>query len=202
VAYHEAGHAVVGWFLEHAHPLLKVSIIPRGSAALGYAQYQPKDRHLYTKAQLLDEMCVLLGGRTAEELSFGSISTGASDDLRKVTSLAYEEVVHFGMNDKIGLLSFRQHNSEYPQERIYSQATQELIDVEVRKLINEAHDRTRALLRTHREGHIKVAERLLSKEKLSKEDMVELLGERPWKELRTFQELSYGKVEEIKAELL
>jgi len=106
------------------------------------------------------------------------------------------------MNDKIGLLSFRQHNSEYPQERIYSQATQELIDVEVRKLINEAHDRTRVLLQSHREGHIKVAERLLSKEKLSKEDMVELLGERPWKELRTFQELSYGKVEEIKAELL
>jgi len=197
VAYHEAGHAVVGWFLEHAHPLLKVSIIPRGSAALGYAQYQPKDRHLYTKAQLLDEMCVLLGGRTAEELSFGSISTGASDDLRKVTGLAYEEVVHLGMNDKLGLLSFRPNTSEFPRERIYSQATQELIDREVRNLINEAHERTRELLKKHQEGLFKVAERLLAKEKLSKEDMVELLGERPWKELRTFQELSYGQVEEV-----
>jgi len=176
---------------------LKVSIIPRGSAALGYAQYQPKDRNLYTKAQLLDELCVLLGGRTAEELSFGSISTGAADDLRKVTNLAYEEVVHLGMNEKLGLLSFRQNSSEYPQERIYSQATQELIDNEVRKLISDAHDRTRELLRKHQEGLIKVAERLLAKEKLSKDDMIELLGERQWKELRTYQELSYGQVENV-----
>jgi len=198
VAYHEAGHAVVGWFLEHAHPLLKVSIIPRGGAALGYAQYQPKDRNLYTKAELFDEMCVLLGGRTAEEISFGSISTGASDDLKKVTAMAYEKIVHLGMNESIGLVSFRQPTSEFPQERIYSESTQEKIDKEVRELIYKAQERTRALLKNHQEGLIKVAERLLLKEKLIKDDMVELLGERPFKELRTFQELSYGAVEEVK----
>jgi len=121
VAHHEAGHAVAGWFLEHANPLLKVSIIPRGSAALGYAQYQPKEQHLYTKVQLVDQMCVMLGGRISEEQCFGSISTGAKDDLERVTTLAYEIVTRLGMNDKIGHLSFKPPKSEFPEERIYSQ---------------------------------------------------------------------------------
>lgn len=198
VAFHEAGHAVVGWFLEHANPLLKVSIIPRGRAALGYAQYQPKEQHIYTKSQLFDQMCVLLGGRLAEELAFGSISTGASDDLKKVTNLAYQEVVRLGFNEQIGLLSFKPPESDYPQERLYSQTTQRLIDEEVRKLVTQAQEHTRALLQKHKDHLFSVAERLLQKEKIGKEDMIELLGERPWKELRSFDDLTYGRVGTIK----
>eukprot|EP01124_Arcella_intermedia_P026475 TRINITY_DN4984_c0_g1_i1.p1 TRINITY_DN4984_c0_g1~~TRINITY_DN4984_c0_g1_i1.p1 ORF type:complete len:693 (-),score=165.46 TRINITY_DN4984_c0_g1_i1:65-2089(-) len=191
VAFHEAGHAVTGWFLEHASPLLKVSIIPRGSAALGYAQYQPKDQHIYTEAQLLDQMCVMLGGRISEELSFGSISTGASDDLERVTKLAYQMVTQLGMNKKIGHLSFKAPNTEMMEERAYSQKTSTIIDEEVRALVKRAEETTRTLLREHSQGLRAVAERLLLKEKIGKEDMVEILGARPWKELRSFAELSY-----------
>lgn len=191
VAFHEAGHAVVGWFLEHANPLLKVSIIPRGSAALGYAQYQPQELHLYTEAQLFDQMCVLLGGRIAEELTFGSISTGASDDLSKVTQLAYDQITRLGMNEKIGHLSFQPPQGDLPEQPIYSEATQRIIDEEARIMVNKAQKCTRELLQKQAAGLKAVAERLLAKEKIGKEDMVELLGERPWKELRTFQELSF-----------
>eukprot|EP01123_Difflugia_compressa_P006961 TRINITY_DN19396_c0_g1_i1.p1 TRINITY_DN19396_c0_g1~~TRINITY_DN19396_c0_g1_i1.p1 ORF type:complete len:347 (-),score=67.52 TRINITY_DN19396_c0_g1_i1:125-1135(-) len=192
VAHHEAGHAVTGWFLEHANPLLKVSIIPRGSGALGYAQYQPKEQYLYTKNQLFHRMCVMLGGRLSEELCFGSISTGASDDLEKVTSLAYEIVTRLGMNDRIGHVSYKPPNSDYPEEPLYSQKTSKLIDDEVRHLVKTAEETTRSLLDRHKEGLAKVAQRLLEKEKIGKEDMIELLGPRPWKELRSFSDLSYS----------
>ncbi|XP_061449626.1 AFG3-like protein 1 isoform X2 [Rhineura floridana] len=192
VAYHEAGHAVVGWFLKHADPLVKVSIIPRGKG-LGYAQYLPQDRCLYTREQLFDRMCMMLGGRVAEQLFFGRITTGAQDDLRKVTQSAYAQVVQFGMSDKLGQVSF-----DLPQqgkllaEKPYSEATAELIDEEVRALISTAYEKTLQLLSQCR-GHVeKVGKRLLEKEVLEKADMVELLGPRPFAEKSTYEEFVEG----------
>jgi cell division protease FtsH len=130
VAYHEAGHAVAGWFLEHADPLLKVSIVPRGSAALGYNQFLPREVSLYSKEQLLDMMCMALGGRVAEELVFKVITTGASDDLDRVTKIAYSQVALYGMNEKVGRLSFKQDEQSFTKP--YSEATAQLIDDEVR----------------------------------------------------------------------
>jgi len=193
VAFHEAGHATAGWFLEHANPLLKVSIIPRGSAALGYAQYQPHDKNLYSYNDLFDRMCMMLGGRISEEINFGSISTGARDDLEKVTNIAYELVTSLGMSEVIGNLSFKPPDSGYGMDdRPYSQATAMKIDLEARRFIKLAEERTRELLLLNKEGLLKVAEKLLEKEKLNKDDMIELLGPRPWKELRSFQELSHS----------
>jgi len=193
VAYHEAGHAVTGWFLEFANPLLKLSIVPRGSAALGYAQYQPHDKNLYRKQDLVDRICMMLGGRISEEINFGSISTGATNDLEKVTEVAYELVTSLGMSDVVGQLSFKPPRSSYGlEDRPYSQATSEKIDLEVRRIIREAEERTRNLLIEHKSDLIKVSEKLLEKEKLNKDDMIELLGERPWKELRTYKDLSHS----------
>jgi len=138
----------VGWFMEHSDPLLKVSIIPRGSAALGYAQYQPRDQYLYTREQLMDRMCMTLGGRIAEAIIFGKISTGAQDDLEKVTKLAYSQITQFGMNDRVGLLSFpTPREDQITVDKPYSQATAKMIDEEVRKLVNLAYQTTENLLR-------------------------------------------------------
>ncbi|KAH9491637.1 AFG3-like protein 2 [Bulinus truncatus] len=192
VAYHEAGHAVTGWFLEHADPLLKVSIIPRGKG-LGYAQYLPKEQYLYTQEQLLDRMCMMLGGRVSEQIFFKKITTGAQDDLRKVTQTAYSQVVMFGMNEKVGQLSFDMNQQgEMAFTKPYSEATAQLIDEEVRQIVNNAYQRTMDLLNKHKDHVEKVALRLLEKEKLDKDDMVELLGKRPFAEKSTYEEFVAG----------
>lgn len=179
VAYHEAGHAIAGWFLEHADPLLKVSIIPRGVAALGYAQYLPKEQYLYRTEQLLDSMCMTLGGRAAEDIFFGKISTGAQNDLERITKLAYSMVTIYGMSEKVGNLSFYDPQGEYGYQKPYSDKTSELIDEEVRRLIKEAYDRTRNLLEAKKEAVKAVAEELLSKEILFQTDLERLIGARP-----------------------
>ncbi|XP_078526343.1 mitochondrial inner membrane m-AAA protease component AFG3L1-like [Lissotriton helveticus] len=192
VAYHEAGHAVAGWFLEHADPLLKVSIIPRGKG-LGYAQYLPKEQYLYTREQLFDRMCMMLGGRVSEQLFFGRITTGAQDDLKKVTQSAYAQVVQFGMSEKLGQISFDlPRQGELVTEKPYSEATAELIDQEARNLISSAYERTLKLLTECREQVEKVGKRLLEKEVLEKADMVELLGPRPFAEKSSYEEFVEG----------
>ncbi|KAG8991552.1 AAA ATPase afg3 [Tulasnella sp. JGI-2019a] len=183
VAYHEAGHAVCGWFLEHADPLLKVSIIPRGVGALGYAQYLPAERYLMSSPQLLDRMCMTLGGRVAEEIFFGveEITTGAQDDLQKITRMAFEACANYGMNPVIGPVSYgnsdkRDGNFTKP----FSEKTGEMLDNEVRKMINDAYSRTRDLLTEKKAAVEKVAQRLLEKEVLTREDMIAMLGKRPF----------------------
>lgn len=156
VAYHEAGHAVCGWFLEHADPLLKVSIIPRGMG-LGYAQYLPKEQYLYTKEQLFDRMCMTLGGRASEEIFFKRITSGAQDDLQKVTKNAYSQIVQLGMSEKVGNLSFDMpEKGEMVVDKPYSEETAQLIDNEVRELVARAYKRTIDMLTQHRENVEKV----------------------------------------------
>jgi len=182
VAYHEAGHAIVGWYMEHASPLLKVSIVPRGIAALGYAQYLPKEQYLYTAEQMRDIMCMSLGGRAAEELKFKSISTGAQNDLERVTHMAYDMVTLYGMNEKIGNVSFYDPQKEYGFTKPYSEKTAEVIDDEVRKIISESFIRTKELLKSKWEEYEKIAKALLEKEMIFKSDMEELIGKRPFSE--------------------
>ncbi len=182
VAYHEAGHAVAGWYLEHADPLVKVSIVPRGIAALGYAQYLPKEQFLYQTDQLLDEMCMALGGRAAEEIVFGKISTGALSDLERITKMAYSIVSVYGMNKNIGNLSFfDSKQSDYNFTKPYSESTAEKIDQEVKRIIDNAYLRTKKLLIEKKSDLEKIATKLLEKEILFQNDLEKLIGKRPFK---------------------
>ncbi len=196
VAYHEAGHAIAGWFLEHANPLVKVSIVPRGVAALGYAQYLPKEQFLYRTEQLMDEMCVTLGGRAAEEIVFGKISTGAQNDLERITKLAYSMVTVYGMNDKLGNISYYDSKgSDYQFNKPYSETTAREIDEEVRKIIAEAYTRTKKLLTSKKDKLTILAEQLLKKEVLFQSDLEELVGPRPFEQLTSYQEFIKGETE-------
>ncbi len=182
IAYHEAGHAVCGWFLEHAYPLLKVTIVPRGTAALGYAQYTPKEQYLYNTDQLMDQICMTLGGRAAEEVFFGKISTGASNDLQQITRIAYSMVTAYGMCERIGNVSFYDPSQENTFTKPYSEETGKIIDEEVRKIIDQAYITTKKLLTEKKEQVELLAKALLDKEVLHKSDVEELIGKRPFKE--------------------
>ncbi|WP_221393350.1 ATP-dependent zinc metalloprotease FtsH [Dyadobacter sp. NIV53] len=188
VAYHEAGHAVAGWFLEHADPLVKVSIVPRGVAALGYAQYLPREQYLYRTEQLFDEMCMTLGGRAAEDVVFGKISTGALSDLERVTKLAYSMVTMYGMNDRIGNVSYYDSKqSDYSFTKPYSEATSQAIDEEVRKLIDQAYQFVKAMLFEKRDKLEVLAKELLEKEILFQADLEKLIGKRPFEKETSYQ---------------
>jgi len=192
VAYHEAGHAVAGWFLEYADPLLKVSIIPRGRG-LGYAQYLPKEQFLLSTEQFFDRMCMTLGGRVSEQIFFDRITTGAQDDLDKITKSAYSQIVTYGMDEKVGNVSFEMpQKGEMAMDKPYSEATARLIDRRVRELIDRAYQRTHDLLVEHKEDVERVALRLLEHEVLSRSDMIELLGPRPFAEKATYEEFVAG----------
>jgi len=203
VAYHEAGHAVAGWFLEHADPLVKVSIVPRGVAALGYAQYLPKEQFLYQTEQLMDEMCMTFGGRAAEEIVFNKISTGALSDLERITKLAYSIVTVYGMNKEIGNMSFYDSKqNDYAFNKPYSEATAEKIDNEVKKIIDQAYERTKALLEKHR-AHLEViAKELLEKEILFQSDLERLIGKRPFATQTTYEKFTNGTVVEPEGTIL
>uniref|UniRef100_A0A1D1ZYX9 AAA+ ATPase domain-containing protein n=1 Tax=Auxenochlorella protothecoides TaxID=3075 RepID=A0A1D1ZYX9_AUXPR len=199
VAYHEAGHAVVGWFLRHAEPLLKVSIVPRGSAALGFAQYLPNENLLATGEQMADMMAMALGGRAAEQVMLGRISTGAQNDLERVTKMAYAQVAVYGMNDAVGLVSFPQEEGAF--NKPYSDDTARLIDGEVRALVAGAYRRTLALLEEKRGAVEAMAQALLEREVLGTEELEALLGERPYRsaELRNIDKFRDGFAREAPA---
>ncbi len=182
IAYHEAGHAVCGWFLEHAYPLLKVTIVPRGTAALGYAQYTPTEQYLYNEDQLMDQICMTLGGRASEQIFFGKISTGASNDLQQITRMAYGMVTAYGMSDKIGNVSFYDPTQENTFTKPFSEGTGKIIDEEVKTIIDRAYQLTIQLL-TEKKNEVEIlAKELLSKEVLHKSDVEILIGKRPFED--------------------
>jgi AFG3 family protein len=185
IAYHEAGHAICGWYLEHAYPLLKVTIVPRGTAALGYAQYTPKEQYLYNTDQLNDQIAMTLGGRASEDIFFGKISTGAQNDLQQITRIGYAMVTVYGMNEKVGNVSFYDPQQETAFTKPYSEETSKMIDEEVRKLIEVSYERTKKLLEEKKEQVIKLAEALLDKEVLFQSDVELLIGKRPFEEKKT-----------------
>ena len=182
VAYHEAGHAIAGWFSEFTDPVVKVSIVPRGLAALGYAQYLPEERYLHTREAILDRMVMAMGGRVAEEIIFGRITTGAQSDLEKITAMAYAMVVDYGMSEAIGYVSFNQSSQrDQPQfDKPYSDETARLIDIEVKQIIDDVRTRTRQLLDEKRELLESLAQVLLEKEVLNENDLIHVLGKRPY----------------------
>jgi cell division protease FtsH len=198
IAYHEAGHAVCGWYLEHAYPLLKVTIVPRGTAALGYAQYTPKEQYLYNTDQLIDQICMTLGGRASEDIFFNKISTGAQNDLQQITRIAYAMVSVYGMNDKLGNISFYDPQAENTFTKPYSEETSRMIDEEVRKLIDEAYEKTKRLLTSKKQQVETLAEALLEKEVLFQSDVETLIGKRPYEEKKLLEvEEENGKPSEI-----
>ncbi len=178
IALHEAGHATISWFLEHANPLVKVSIVPRGRA-LGAAWYMPEERQITTKEEMLDEMCATLGGRAAEELFVGHISTGAMNDLERVTKSAYGMIAYAGMSDRLPNICYY-NNNEYNFQKPYSETTAKIMDDEVLKMINEQYQRAKDLLNEHKEGHNQLAEMLLEREVIFAEDVEKIFGKRPW----------------------
>ena len=188
IAYHEAGHAVSSWFLKHANPLVKVTVVPRGQS-LGAAWYTPNERNLTTKEQMLDQMASTLAGRAAEQLIFGEISTGAQNDLDKVTSTAYSMVVIYGMTEKVGNVSYYELMKNETFQKPYSDETARVIDEEVKQIIDKEYDRVLALLKEKSEELHKVAQVLLEKEVIVKDDMVELIGERPFEETKPILEV-------------
>ncbi len=181
IAYHEAGHATLSWLLEHAHPLVKVTIIPRGKA-LGAAWYLPEERQITTKEQIIDEICATLGGRVSEELTFGKVSTGALNDLEKVTRQAYAMVTYFGMSDKVGNISFYDSTgqSEYAFNKPYSEETSQLIDAEAKAIIDFAYEKAVKILTENQDGLIQLAELLLDKEVIFSEDLERVFGKRKY----------------------
>jgi len=191
VAYHEAGHAICGWYFKYADPLLKVSIIPRGQGALGYAQYLPAgDTYLMNVNQLMDRMAMTLGGRVSEELHFDTVTSGASDDFNKVTRMATAMVTKWGMSKKLGPLHFEDNDNKL--HKPFAEATAQTIDSEVRRIVDEAYKQCRDLL-TEKKAEVGiVAEELLSKEVLSRDDMVRLLGKRPFEDNKDFTKYFSG----------
>jgi cell division protease FtsH len=202
IAYHEAGHATISWMLEHANPLVKVTIVPRGEA-LGAAWYLPEERQLTVKEHLLDEMCATLGGRAAEEIFLKQISTGAINDLERVTKRAYAMVAYFGMSDQLPNLSYYDSsgNSDYGFTKPYSEKTAELIDAEAKGIVAEQYKRARAILKEHAEGHNKLAELLLVREVIFAEDLEEVFGKRPWSSRHDELILQNGNGDDESAEL-
>jgi len=185
VAYHEAGHAICGWYFQWADPLLKVSIIPRGQGALGYAQYLPSgDAYLMNVNQLMDRMAMTLGGRISEELHFTTVTTGASDDFKKVTRMATTMVTQWGMSEKLGPLHFENDQNQF--NKPFAESTAMTIDSEVRRIVDEAYKQCKDLLVARKKEIGIVAEELLRKEMLSRDDLVRLLGPRPFPEKREF----------------
>jgi cell division protease FtsH len=179
IAYHESGHATVSWLLEHASPLVKVTIVPRGKS-LGAAWYLPEERQITTKEQLLDEMCAALGGRAAEQVTFGKISTGALSDLEKVTKQAYAMVSMYGLSDKIGNISYYDSQGQQGFTKPYSEETAKIIDQEVSKLIEEQYKRAIKILSENKDKLSELAEALLKDEVIFKENLEKIFGKRPW----------------------
>ena len=178
IALHEAGHATISWFLQYANPLIKVTIVPRGRA-LGAAWYLPEERQITTKEQMLDEMCATLGGRAAEEIFTGHISSGALNDLERVTKQAYGMIAYLGMSEELPNLCYY-NNDEYNFNKPYSDDTAQLIDKEVKKMIAEQYERAKSLLLEHRGGHAELAKVLVEKEVIFAEDVEKIFGKRPW----------------------
>ncbi|MDE5740806.1 MAG: cell division protein FtsH, partial [Bacteroidaceae bacterium] len=195
IALHEAGHATISWFLEYANPLVKVTIVPRGQA-LGAAWYMPEERQISTKEEILDEICATLGGRAAEELCVGRISTGAMNDLEKVTKRAYGMIAYAGMGEKLPNLCYYD-NQEYQFSKPYSDKTAETIDEEVQTLIASQYERAKKVLSEHKEGHAQLAQKLIDKEVIFAEDLEEIFGKRPWTS-RTDEILAANTEEEEK----
>lgn len=200
IAFHEAGHATISWMLEHAHPLVKVTIVPRGQS-LGAAWYLPEERSITTTEQILDDMCSALGGRAAEQLIFGRISTGALSDLEKVTKQAYAMVSIYGLNDRIGNISYYDSQGRESFQKPYSEETARIIDEEVSKLIESQYQRALKILSDNKDKLTQLAEKLLSAEVIFKEDLEEIFGKRPWDKEHVQEDLQKVEVpEELKAE--